>query len=91
MEYWLVKQPENPVEHLNEHCGWWIENVPTGADPLPKRCKDFGGCSSCFSSSFQECEKEQEIDLYQNSISGYLMDVWQPKIIVSEWYVFVNE
>lgn len=36
-----------------------IENPPFGADPLPANVKDFNGNTSCFATSFYECNKIQ--------------------------------
>lgn len=36
-----------------------IEDPPSGADPLPADIKDFSGKTSCFSTSFFECNKIQ--------------------------------
>lgn len=36
-----------------------IEDPPLGADPLPSNVKDFNGHTSCFATSFYECNKIQ--------------------------------
>lgn len=36
-----------------------IEDPPSGADPLPADVKDFSGKTSCFATSFFECNKIQ--------------------------------
>lgn len=36
-----------------------IENVPCGSDPLPSGVPEFNGCTSCFATSYQSCNKIQ--------------------------------
>lgn len=65
---------------------WEIEGEPNGADSLPSDA-DFGGCTSCFVTSYNTCTKSQLINLREYGISDKIMDVYKPTIIVSEWYV----
>lgn len=36
-----------------------IENTPAGSDPLPSGVPEFKGCTSCFATSFHDCNKIQ--------------------------------
>lgn len=54
---------ENKFEHwkIIKNFGdeFRIENPPEGVDALPSDVKDFNGQTSCFATSFYECNKEQ--------------------------------
>ncbi|CAH1981337.1 unnamed protein product [Acanthoscelides obtectus] len=62
-----------------------IENPPKGSDPLPKDVPDFNGKTSCFVTSFYECNKVQEISLKEKRLLRYILNKFMPHIYVSEW------
>ncbi|XP_034934476.1 F-box only protein 6-like [Chelonus insularis] len=64
---------------------WKVENPPNGVPPLPDD-PVFEGHQSCFVTSYFTCTKRQIINLVEEGLSPYLLDTFQPPIVVSEWY-----
>uniref|UniRef100_V5GSZ5 F-box only protein n=1 Tax=Anoplophora glabripennis TaxID=217634 RepID=V5GSZ5_ANOGL len=62
-----------------------IEDPPTGADPLPLGVPDFNGHTSCFATSFQDCNKIQIISLKNKRLLRYILNKFNPHIYASEW------
>lgn len=62
-----------------------IENPPCGSDPLPTGVPEFNGHTSCFSTSFYECNKIQEILIADKRLLRYILNKFMPHIYVSEW------
>nr|CAH7759333.1 unnamed protein product [Callosobruchus chinensis]CAH7761829.1 unnamed protein product [Callosobruchus chinensis] len=69
----------------NEGDQFQIENPPKGSDPLPPDVPDFNGKTSCFVTSFYECNKIQEISLREKRLLRYILNKFMPHIYVSEW------
>ncbi|CAG9859983.1 unnamed protein product [Phyllotreta striolata] len=62
-----------------------IEDPPKGSDPLPEGVPDFNGHTSCFVTSYYECNKIQEIQLENKRLLRYVMNKYRPQIAASEW------
>ncbi|XP_063908730.1 F-box only protein 6-like isoform X2 [Zophobas morio] len=62
-----------------------IEDPPCGADPLPIDVPEFNGRTSCFATSYYECNKLQEISLENNRLIQLILDKFKPHIYLSEW------
>ncbi|XP_053401569.1 F-box only protein 6-like [Mercenaria mercenaria] len=60
--------------------GWACEEKPSGCKPV----KEAEG-ESCWSTSYQDCEKKQVIDLDFEGFDSNYMDEIGPKIKLSEW------
>ncbi|XP_067873598.1 F-box only protein 6-like [Heterodontus francisci] len=61
---------------------WKIETLPGAHGQMlsNKSVKNY------FVTSYGLCRKSQTIDLVANGLWENLLDVWQPKIVVSDWY-----
>ncbi|XP_025991479.1 F-box only protein 44 isoform X2 [Solenopsis invicta] len=65
---------------------WTIEEPPVGAPELPQTELMFKDRQTCFATSFERCTKMQHINLIKEGIHPYILDTYQPPIVVSEWY-----
>ncbi|XP_076244678.1 F-box only protein 6 isoform X2 [Calliopsis andreniformis] len=65
---------------------WKVENPPIGVPPLPSDEPLFNGKQFCFVTSYLLCPKVQTINLKTEGLSPYILDHFQPPIVVSEWY-----
>ena len=66
--------------------GWTVENPPVGVPPLPTNDPVLAGKQFCFATSYRTSLKVQRIDLEAEGLTPYVLDNWQPPIVVSEWY-----
>ncbi|KAG5306683.1 FBX6 protein, partial [Acromyrmex charruanus] len=65
---------------------WRIEEPPVGVPKLPQTEPMFKDRQICFTTSYQRCSKMQDIYLTDEGIHPYILDTYQPPIVVSEWY-----
>ncbi|RZC35566.1 F-box only protein 6 [Asbolus verrucosus] len=65
--------------------GFAIEDPPAGADPLPLDTPEFDGKTSCFATSYGECDKFQEISLENNPLMQLILNKFKPHMYLSEW------
>ncbi|KAJ8672105.1 hypothetical protein QAD02_003364 [Eretmocerus hayati] len=65
----------------NSGSGWTVENPPDGTPPLEDA--ELNGAQHCFASSRDSCSKNQVVELLEEGVTGYLLDVIQPPIRVS--------
>ncbi|XP_015520933.1 F-box only protein 44 isoform X1 [Neodiprion lecontei] len=65
---------------------WGVECPPIGAPPLPISEPIFEGKQHCFVTSYYNCSKQQTIDLIAEGVPPQLLEIFQPPIVVSEWY-----
>jgi hypothetical protein len=63
-----------------------VEDPPSGSDELPSNVPEFYGKTSCFATSYYECNKLQEISFENNNIMQLILDRYKPHIEVSEWF-----
>ena len=61
---------------------WTVENPPAGVSALPDTEPIFKGNSYCFATSGHNCIKQQIIDLATEGLSSFLLDKFQPPIVV---------
>ncbi|XP_064212417.1 F-box only protein 6 [Tribolium castaneum] len=69
---------------MNYGDGFRIEDPPCGSDPLPPDVPDFNGKTSCFATSYYECNKFQEVSL-NNRLLRLIFMKYKPHIYLSEW------
>lgn len=62
-----------------------IEDSPVGSYPLPDDVPEFNGKTSCFATSYYECNKYQEISFANNRLMQHILNEYKPQIYVSEW------
>ena len=66
----------------DEKDSWTVENPPAGVWALPDTEPIFKGNSYCFATSGYDCSKEQTIELATEGLSSFLLDKFQPSIMV---------
>ncbi|RZC35562.1 FBA and/or F-box-like domain containing protein [Asbolus verrucosus] len=76
-EHWRIVQ--------NGGDGFAIEDSPIGADPLSLDIPEFNGRTSCFATSYFECNKLQEISLESSPLMQLILNKFKPHIYLSEW------
>jgi len=72
---------------LNGGDRWKIEEPPVGVPELPQTESMFKDRQICFTTSFLRCTKMQDIVLTNEGIHPYILDTYQPPIVVSSSYV----
>lgn len=80
---------QNQFDHwkivMNYGDGFRIEDPPQSSDPLPSDVPEFNGKTSCFATSYYECNKFQEISFRRNRLLQLIFMKYRPHIYVSEW------
>ncbi|XP_011876833.1 PREDICTED: F-box only protein 27-like [Vollenhovia emeryi] len=69
--------------HAND---WVVEEPPVGVPELPPAEPLFKDRQICFATSFAWCNKAQTVVLAKEGVHPYILDTYQPPIVVSEWY-----
>lgn len=62
-----------------------IENPPNGSDPLPEGVLEFNNHTSCFATSYYECNKFQQVSFANNRLMQFIFNKYKPHIYLSEW------
>lgn len=65
--------------------GFCIEDPPHGCNLLPIDVEEFKESTSCFATSYGECNKEQVIRLIGRNLFTRILNEYKPKVSVSEW------
>ncbi|XP_012537350.1 F-box only protein 6 [Monomorium pharaonis] len=78
MNHWNIK--------YNGGHRWMVEEPPAGTPELPHTEPMFKEQQTCFVTSFEHCSKLQKINLTNEGIHPYILDTYQPPIVISEWY-----
>lgn len=61
---------------------WMVEEPPVGVPEPPQTESMFKNRKICFTTSFHSCAKKQDIDLIREGIHPYILDTYQPPIVV---------
>lgn len=61
---------------------WKVEEPPVGVPELPQTEPMFNDRQICFVTSFADCSKIQNISLTSAGIHPYILDLYQPPIVV---------
>ncbi|KAL0126871.1 hypothetical protein PUN28_005314 [Cardiocondyla obscurior] len=78
LKYWEITQEGG------DH--WTVEEPPLGVPELPQTEPATENKQICFTTSYSYCCKVQRINLVKEGIHPYILDTYQPAIVVSEWY-----
>lgn len=73
--------------HQNGGYEWKVEEPPIGVPELPQTEPMFKDRQTCFTTSFEYCSKIQEIILRDEGVHPYILDIYQPPIIVSSSFM----